>query len=114
MTSRYDKETLRVNRSETYRKQLSDRNVPFIRQYGTPSFNEVSDNEMDNLTIVSHVWSLGDRFFKLAHTYYQDPSMWWVLAWFNGTPTESQLEIGDVVDIPLPLDYILEVWESSK
>ena len=113
MTSRYDKQSLRINGNEIYRKQLSNRDLSFVRQYGTPTMKDISDEELNNITMMPHVWKVGDRFFKLAHKYYQDPSKWWVIAWFNGLPTESQVEIGDAIDIPLPLNYVLELWESK-
>ena len=61
------------------------------------------------LELVGHTWSLGDRFYKLAYKYYGDSTLWWVIAWYNQTPTEAQVEIGDTLQIPLPLDKILRM-----
>jgi hypothetical protein len=34
--------------------------------------------------------------------------MWWVIAWFNRMPTESHVELGEIVVVPLPLAKILD------
>ena len=40
------------------------------------------------------MWKLGDRFYKLADQYYGDPTLWWIIAWYNRMPTESHAEGG--------------------
>ena len=61
---------------------------------------------------VSHVWSVGDRFYKLAHKYYGDSKMWWVIARFNSKPTEAHLNLGDVIAIPVPLTDALRIMRG--
>jgi len=61
---------------------------------------------MGQLREVDHVWKLGDRFYKLAHKYYSNAEMWWVIAWYNQTPTESHVSPGQLIQIPLPLDKV--------
>ena len=56
-----------------------------------------------------HLWTVGDRFYKLAHQYYGDVNFWWVIAWWNGYPTEGHINTGDYLDIPLDLPAALEV-----
>jgi len=111
MTSRYDNRDIRLNFDKPYREFFRKRNVRFIRQYTTPNLAYPDREQIMDITIVPHVWKLGDRFYKLSHEYYQDPSLWWIIPWFNKIPTEAQFEIGDIVDIPLPLDSILEILE---
>jgi len=67
--------------------------------------------QIEQLTLQAHRWTLGDRFFKLAHEYYGDPEMWWVIAWFNQTPTESHVDPGDLIYIPSPLDQITSFYK---
>jgi nucleoid-associated protein YgaU len=109
MASRYDTRRLGVNSTEAYSKMLESRNVKLVRQYFTPDLKYPDPEEISRLNLISHTWKSGDRFFKLAHKYYNDASLWWVIAWFNQTPTESHLEIGDVVEIPSPLERVLSV-----
>ena len=108
MTSRYDNKKIRSNFSPQYRQILKERNVGFINQYGTQTLNYPSTNEIGELVNYSHAWKLGDRFYKLADEHYKDSTLWWVIAWYNRTPTESHVSIGDIVLIPLPLEKTLQ------
>ena len=63
--------------------------------------------ELENLADDAHVWSVGDRFYKLAQMYYNDPSLWWVLAWYNQKPTEGHVELGDTILVPRNIDDLL-------
>ena len=56
------------------------------------------------------MWKIGDRYWKYAAKYYDNPQMWWVIGWFNKKPAESDLKIGDKVLIPMPLEKILEYY----
>ena len=111
MTFRYDDRKIRINDLSLYENVLKKRGLKQIRQFTTPSLKHPTAEEVTNLTIVGHTWSIGDRYFKLAHKYYKDSKLWWVIAWYNQKPTESHLQIGDVVDIPLPLEKILRYLE---
>jgi len=64
---------------------------------------------MRGLQKVGHIWTLGDRYYKLAHQHYGESQYWWVIAWFNKKPTEAHLSLGDVVYVPLPLSRILNL-----
>jgi len=56
----------------------------------------------------THVWTYGDRFYKLANQYYNDVTFWWVIAWYNSVPTEANLKTGDLIQIPLNLESALK------
>ncbi len=78
-----------------------------IKQYDTPVFRHPTIEEIKTLNVVSHIWKTGDRYFKLADQYYDDPEMWWVIALYNQKPTEFQLKLGDIVFVPTPLESVL-------
>jgi hypothetical protein len=61
------------------------------------------------VTTEPHIWSVGDHFYKLAHKYYDDSRYWWVIAWYNGYPTEGDIKKGAVIDIPIDLADALTV-----
>jgi len=111
MTSRYDNRSERATFEETYREILKKRNVKTINQYTTPVLKYPTASEMRNLQIFNHVWKIGDRFYKLADKYYDDPKLWWVIAWFNRSPTEAHFTMGEIVNIPLPLEEILQILD---
>lgn len=108
--SRYEQRNLIKNDNELYSEHFEKRSVKFINHYGTPNLKFPTPQEISTLTLQKETWKLGDRYYKYAHQYYGDVKMWWVIAWFNQKPTESQLEIGDEIIIPLPLDKVLNYF----
>ena len=105
--SRYRNENLIENSAPEYQKILEDRNVSFIVQYSSPKLKELRVEDLDGINIETHVWKSGDRYFKLADQYYGDPTYWWIIAYFNSAPLETDLSLGQNVLIPLPLDRIV-------
>jgi hypothetical protein len=105
--SRYANKNFVVNDDEFYRSLFESRGVKSIKHFPTPKLNHVSQKQIASLNTIGHVWTTGDRYFKLAHDHYGDSRMWWVIAWFNKKPTESDVDYGDVIYIPHPLDRIL-------
>jgi len=112
MTSRYSNREINANYSPKYNRIRARRNVPFIAQYVSPNQYSPTAEEISELTTISHVWSLGDRFYKLADEFYGDPTLWWLIAWFNRMPTEAHVKLGWIVDIPLPIEEALILWEK--
>ena len=109
MTSRYDGRQIGLNDSEQYQKIFKEKGIKFVRQYFSPHFKHPSAEQVATLLLVGHVWSIGDRFYKLAFKHYGDPTLWWVIAWYNQKPTEAQVKIGDTLQVPLPLDKVLRM-----
>ena len=111
--SRYEDREIRLNDHERYKKFFKDRNINSIAQYTTPSLRDFSQEEISSLTVLSHLWTTGSRFYKLAQEFYGHSELWWVIAWFNKTPTESHLKLGDTIYIPTPLDRVLGYLEDE-
>ena len=107
MPSRYDNSKIALNNSELYKKQFDKRGVKFIRQLRTPTVSYPTAQERSFLSSEMRVWKVGDRFYKLAHQYYGNPTYWWLIAWYNQTPTESHVAVGSVIEIPLPFDRVM-------
>ena len=107
--SRYSNQRPFVNNAALYKEFFDERGVRYIRQFRTGKLRHPSIAEMATLERVPHIWKVGDRFYKLAHQYYGDSSLWWIIAWFNLTPTEGHCRAGDVLRIPLPLDRIVSM-----
>lgn len=104
---RYDDRRIIFNRRAIYQNYLKKRNLNHIRGYATPFFVHPTEEEISQLNIINHVWTIGDRYYKLAHDHYGDVGYWWVIAGFNQKPTEAHLNLGDIVYIPHPLDQVL-------
>jgi len=105
---RYQNKSTLVISGELYQKTFFDRGVNFIEIEQVPTLSYPTAEEIVQLEIRGHVWKTGDRLYKLAHEYYNDTRLWWVIAFFNKTPTESHLRLGTTIRIPLPLDKVLD------
>jgi len=110
MTSRYDNRTVFRNDDEHYKNFFEKRNVPLIRHYETARLLIPSPDQINSLSVVQHIWTVGDRYYKLAADYYKNPKYWWLIAWYNQTPTEAHLKLGDLVYIPMPLERALSTY----
>ncbi len=104
---RYNNRTTFRNNTEEYKTVFKERGVKHINHYDTAKLRHPTSEEILTLELTTVTWSVGDRLFKLAFEFYGDATMWWVIAWFNQKPTESDFSIGDTVSIPSPLEDVL-------
>jgi len=111
MATRYSGRKITRNKNKLYKKFFEDRNVNFIRQFRSPELAYPTPEQLRQLTIINHIWTTGDRYYKLAFDYYGNAKYWWVIAWFNKKPTEGHLKLGDLILIPTPLDKILNYYD---
>tara|TARA_Y100000034_G_C6624045_1_gene272142 strand:- start:222 stop:554 length:333 start_codon:yes stop_codon:yes gene_type:complete len=107
---RYSNRVPKINSSPIYREQFINRGVRFIEQYRTAELAYPSPEQQALIATRVHTWKMGDSFQKLAHEAYDDSRLWWVIAWYNKAPTEFHLNVGNVIEIPVDLDQILEVY----
>lgn len=111
MTSRYVTRRIFSNTDDEYESFFEQRKVNFIEQFNTGKLIYPTAKQIQNLQVINVTWKIGDRYWKYAAKYYNGrPELWWVIAWFNQTPTEGQLKIGDQIQIPLPLEKVLEYY----
>jgi len=106
--SRYDKRRILFNDYSQYSEILRNRGINVIKHFSTPMLKYPTDEEIQDLQLLGHRWSLGDRLWKLAEEYYGDSTLWFIIAWFNQKPTECHIEIGDTIWVPQPLDRIMK------
>jgi nucleoid-associated protein YgaU len=93
-----------------YNRLFKRRQVKFIAHYETPSYEPSDEDEYADVGVVMHTWSHGDRYSKLADIYYNDPTLWWIIARFNQKPTESHLNLGDTIMIPTDIESTFEFF----
>lgn len=109
MPTRYNKARILRNSSEYYEPLRKSRNLKTLRHYATPTLHNLSAAERASLQRTAYTWKYGDRFYKLAYQYYGDERLWWVLAWYNGYPTEVHVSPGDTLYIPLNIENVLKL-----
>lgn len=108
MINRYKNKRILKNDLNEYSNIFENRNVQFIEHYETPKFSKISFEDYANIKTITYVWKEGDRFYKLAEKYYGDAKDWWVIAKFNLKPTESHVKVGDIIEIPTPVETVLQ------
>jgi len=113
MASRYDNARIFTNDEELYEEFFDERDIKHIRQYRTAVLRQPTVADRARLQSIQHVWTVGDRLYKLAQKYYNDPTLWWVIAWYNQRPTEAQFSVGTVVYVPTPLGRVLSMLKRS-
>jgi hypothetical protein len=101
--SRYFRRAVFRTSSPLYEERLKKSGLNEIRYYETPRFQEFDEDEYFDIEDIAHEWSSGDRYYKLAHTYYGNAELWWIIARYNAKPTEAHVAIGDIINIPTPL-----------
>jgi nucleoid-associated protein YgaU len=109
--SRFNRRGKTVNRDEGYvDAHLRDRDLKQLTHYTTGKLFYPTVDEITRMEVVSVTWSHGDRLYKLAAEHYGDASYWWVIAFFNKVAMDSDLQIGDRVNIPKPIDRVLRAY----
>jgi len=107
--SRYSRRVTAINFEEQYDKMFEQRGVLQIEQYRTPISTPVEQKVLDSIEYQSHMWSMGDSYWRLARLFYGDSRYWWIIASFNKKPTEAHNLIGDEIRIPVNLSEALQV-----
>ena len=99
--SRYINDDILLNSSEYYEPLRKERGVKQIEQYATVVMHQPTVAQRAALLTTPYIWTYGDRFYQLASQYYGDPTLWWIIAWYNGRPTEVDIKPGQTIRIPL-------------
>ena len=110
---RYNRYKILNNNNEYYKPLRKSRGLKNIRHYETPILHNPTIRQRMSVTTTSHIWTYGDRFYKLANQYYTDVRFWWVIAWYNGTPTEAHLLPGDVIEVPVNVEAVLKALREG-
>ena len=81
-----------LNDDDNYFDVFEKREVQAITQYDTVLFNKRIIKE--SFSVRMHLWKHGDKFYKLASMYYGSNEFWWIIALWNGKPTDAHCEYG--------------------
>lgn len=107
MVDRNNNRRVYRNIEDSMEKQRKDRGRKSITQYTTANYNELTVDQIITLDVVDHTWKSHDSLTALAHEHYGDITLWWVIAYFNELGSEIDLEQGDVIGIPSPINRVL-------
>ena len=109
--SRYKNNIITVTDIRDHEELLTKRGISKAVHFSFSRFKELKVRDILDLNIIPHTWSSSDRLFKLSSRYYGDPTYWWVIAYFNNKPLETDFILGETVEIPTPLEKILMIME---
>jgi nucleoid-associated protein YgaU len=110
MASRYENRVASINRDDLYYNTFKKRGIRQVTQYRTASLKYPTPEQISNLIVLTHRWTRGDNYTKLADANYGDATYWWVIAHFNQKPLQSEIDFGDVIYIPTPLELVLNYY----
>ena len=95
--AKYKDSSYSNNSAKLYKKMLEERGIKNIYQFRTKIFDNL---DLSTVQSTKYTWKKNDNLFKLANRFYSNKDYWWIIAYFNGKPTDSHFEIGDEVLIP--------------
>jgi hypothetical protein len=110
--SRHGTENITINEEELYEELVESRGIPKIKHYLTPRWPKLTASVRRKFVRLQHTWKLGDRYYKLANTYYGDSKLWWIIAWYNEKPTEGHVKSGMTLYIPTPIEDVLAYFNT--
>tara|TARA_R110000824_G_scaffold313893_1_gene500743 strand:+ start:57 stop:404 length:348 start_codon:yes stop_codon:yes gene_type:complete len=114
MGIRYDNRIRNFLEDDLYRDKLKEKGVRRIAHFNTAHIGGLNASIRSKFKRIEHIWGVGDRFYKLAEQHYGNPKLWWVIAWYNTTPTETHVKVGDTIKIPMPLERILYYFNNPR
>ena len=113
--SRYKKRKTAFNDVYKNEELFDNRGIEKLTQYTTPKFKNPTDDDINSIDFFLYSFKDGDRLFKLARKFFNDPSLWYIIALFNRKPTEAHIAIGEKIKIPVNIAKAIEVlgWVTN-
>ena len=111
---RHGTEDLIENKEEIYEEFFEERGINKIVHYKTPRWTPLDSKARQQFSSIKHSWKLGDSWWRLANQYYEDPKLWWVLAWYNQMPTEAGIKQGQIIYVPQPINSVLSFFDYGS
>lgn len=105
---KFNRSNITLTKSGIYSKVLKNRSGSSVSLETTVSIPSPTELMLDDqITEKSVLWTQGTKMWKLAADHYGDGRLYWVIGLYNEKPTDAHWEIGDLVHIPFPLEYVI-------
>ena len=115
MSKRYNGRGIFANDEMSYQESLFDkRDIEQMVQYETARFYYPTVAERRNISTTIMVWDSTSKLYNLAHKYYGNSSLWWLIAWYNQKPTEAHFSVGDIVYVPNDYSQIMGYFQRQN
>ena len=110
---RYTGRKIAINDLEEYEFLLEKRGRKEITQNEFFELNR--DFTKANFKVQTHIWTQGDKLYKISAQYYGDIKFWWLIALWNNGPTDADYIMGQKIQIPYPISELYrEVTDGSS
>jgi hypothetical protein len=109
MIKRFANRRIIKNDSPIYKNYLDERGRKFIEHYETIKMDYPTNQQLKSIIYLEHVWSAGDRLYKLSNRYYGNTKDWWIILKFNKIGSEFEIQNGDTIKIPLRLEEVIGI-----
>ena len=97
-----------INKDRIYEDFFKKTGATSVEHLGLVFFGNPKDYQfLKEVKKIEHIYSVGDSLSKISYKHYGDARFWWLLAWFNSKPTDFHCEVGDIIEVPLPLEEVL-------
>tara|TARA_R110001599_G_C11895720_1_gene625677 strand:+ start:150 stop:509 length:360 start_codon:yes stop_codon:yes gene_type:complete len=112
---RYTGRGIFINDNMSYQESFfENRDIQQIVQYETARFYYPTVAERQSMSVSTMNWTATSKLYNLANQYYGDPTLWWLIAWFNQKPTEAHYTIGDTIYIPNDYTQIVNFFQRQN
>ena len=112
---RYNGRGVFINDEMSYKESLFDkRDIKQMVQYETARFYYPTVAERQNMNVSTINWTATSKLYNLAHQFYGDSSLWWIIAWYNQKPTEAHFSIGDIIHVPNNYTQIMGYFQRQN
>lgn len=97
-----------INKDDIYHDFFKKTGSSSVEHMGLAFFGDPRDMEfLKEIKKINHIYSVGDSLSKISFKHYGDARYWWLIAWFNTKPTDFHCKVGDIIEVPLPLEEVL-------
>lgn len=107
--SRYNKEKVFQNSSEAYSEMLNKKKLGTINTVFQKKMNNFSSDIASKLTLEPHIWAVTDKIYNVSNKFYGSPDFWWLILWANNKMSVFEIEIGEIIYIPLSLEKTISL-----
>ena len=109
--SRYKNTDKYKNTDDDYKQIFSSRfGKTGLIQLKSTNIKIPTEDQLLSMSYATETWGMGSRLYKLSYQYYNDSQYWWLIALFNNIAIESEINYGDVIKVPIPLDLTLNMY----
>lgn len=103
-----------LNNLQTYEQLLRRKKIRSLIQYGTFSFNLLSEFKDMNMDAIVHFVQPGEKLFTISQRYYNSPDLGWLICYTNNIPSELNIKVNQPLNIYFPVEELLRLLNGNR